>query len=58
MATPIRNIPTLKGKDAVSFYNAAAFVEANPGTVKVLKKDIKTVRRVLRELNANNANAR
>ena len=57
MATPIRSIPTLEGKDAITFYEAAARVEANPGTVKVLKKDIRIVRRVLRELNAN-ANAR
>lgn len=53
MATPIRSIPTLEGKEAISFYEAAARVEANPGTVRVLKKDIRIVRRVLRELNAS-----
>ena len=35
MATPIRNIPTLFGKDAEVFLQAAERVEANPGTIDI-----------------------
>jgi len=51
MARPIRNIPTLFGNEAKKFELEAARVEANPGTIRIPKKDAELVRNVLRNLN-------
>ena len=51
MARPIRNIPTLFGNEAQSFIREAERVEANPGTIKVQRKDINIMKQILREAN-------
>lgn len=51
MARPIRNIPTLFGKEAQNFIREAVRVEANPGSIKVQRKDINVMKQILREAN-------
>ena len=51
MARPIRNIPTLFGNEAQNFILEAERVEANPGTIKVQRKDINVMKQILREAN-------
>ena len=50
MAKPIRTIPTLLGDDAQKFEAQAIRVEANPGTIRIPKRDVELVRNVLRSL--------
>lgn len=47
MAKPIRNIPTLFGEEAQKFEAQALSVEANPGTIRIPKRDVELVRNVL-----------
>lgn len=50
MATPIRIIPTLQGKDAERFIKRAEWAEAHPGRdVKVSNEEIQILRKYLRE---------
>lgn len=51
MARPIRNIPTLFGNEAQNFISQTERVEANPGTIKVRRKDINIMKQILREAN-------
>ena len=50
MAKPIRTIPTLFGDEAKKFESQANRVEANPGTIRIPKRDIELVRNVLRNI--------
>lgn len=51
MARPICNIPILFGNEAQSFIREAERVEANPGIIKVQRKDINIMKQILREAN-------
>lgn len=50
MATAIRIIPTLQGKEAKEFIKNAEWAEAHPGSdVKVTNEEIEVLRNYLRE---------
>lgn len=52
MATPIRIIPTLQGKEAETFIERAEWAEAHAGKdAKVSKEEIQFLRNYLREQN-------
>ena len=50
MATPIRIIPTLYGKEAEAFEKAAREVEAHPHKKYDLTKEAKLIKAYLREM--------
>lgn len=50
MAKPIRTIPTLFGEEAKRFEAHAMRVEANPGTIRIPKRDVELVYNVLRNI--------
>lgn len=47
MATAIRPIPTLHGKEAEDFLRAAEAVEANPGRITINRRQVESVRRMM-----------